>query len=1143
MPTGGDAASQRLITAAATPSAIFANNQLQQYRIATMNLATVRAPHKLAMFRDTIYSADVDIALLQEVYVADFLVPTGYTGYVSHASDTGSGVAILLRDGIPAEDIVYLHTARGMAITVFGVRIINIYAPSGSSRRQDRNTFFAEEVTPLFTGPQDDLILGGDFNSTQGPTDQLPRHSPCAALSVVIDRLRLVDTWTKLHGTRPGFTFYTAHSASRLDRIYLTRHLADGTRHAEVWPLAFSDHEAYICDVTLARQRVWHSRGLWKLNVSHLTAPDCRHRIENAWAQCLRRREAYDSTLSWWLSCAKPTLRKTLMSYGREVKAWRTSTLNFYYSILRDCVTMPFSPDRQTMVHRTKAQISLIMRRHLEGTVIRSRTCDRIAQEQPSMYHLLQERQRRRRSLIHVLIDAEGRRLDTQHAIGQALHSHFTRLYAAVPHSADLISEVAQLTPSTLPVEVVRELQEEVTMDEVLEAIKLGSNNKSPGPDGIPIEFYKSFQDLLAPTWTTIAQELMSPTTAVPNTFLDGIIIPIHKPHGLSRIEDYRPITLLNSDMKIFTRLLASRLKKVARYVISCDQTSLGGDNNIHTALCRYRDMIALAHYQRLPGALASLDFSQAFDRVDHSYLQTVLQHMGFPGGIVTVIMRLLNGANSKIMYNGRLTPPLVITRSVRQGCPLSTILYAFALEPLLQGLRQRLEGMTLHGNRFCCTAYADDLVLYLRSENDVRAALTWVATYGEASGSSLNVSKSKVLLIGEGLPEESVAPLSVAATVRCLGIDFSADLRRSAAINGRRLLQTIRASLADHRLRSLNIIQRAQYVNIYHASRIPHVARVLPIPTVLARRMLAALGSYVSSGMIFKVQYDSLTLPRERGGVGLTHVPTRVTALYVSSQLKIWRHCPQSLTGLLLSAFTPDSLVAPITISNIPVTFYHIRRLFLDLSYVYQSLPLARLSQTKTMYDLLQQCRPPNPIEIKYPQYAWRHIWKAVHARFLESDVQSAWYITVNGKQVNRHRLHRIHLADSPLCIHCGVDDTDAHRFECGQANDVWTLARRILAFLTRQTPAQIDINTLLFPGETFYPTTKTHSVNWIRGHTIRYLFDSGEKTVQEYWNFLNERHCVLTCNPRYQQYFSNFLRSAFQDPPRSWNVQAMRR
>lgn len=1134
---------RRLPSHEGVPRLMPAGTTCQHYRIATINVATIRSQHKLELFRNMIYGADIDIALLQEVYVAEFSTPYGFTSYISHASDTGSGVAILLREGLPAEDVLYLPNARGMALTLFGVRIVNVYAPSGSSHHRERLIFFAEEVTPLFLGPHNDMILGGDFNSTQRPQDQLPHHSPCAALEPILSRLQLVDTWRHVHGDRLGFTYYTAHSSSRLDRIYISRPLIGGTRQAEIWPVAFSDHEAYFCDVVLTRQAVWHGRGFWKMNVAHLASQDCRRIIEDTWITCQRRRQTYPSTISWWIHCAKPALRKTLICYGKDVADWKKSTMDFYYRILRDCSKMPYSPERHIMMKRAKAQILVLMRRHLDGVVVRSRTDDRMPHEQPSMYHILKDRRHRRRNLIYALIDEEGRRYDTQSTIGHALYNHYKNLYAEVLHSPELIEEVSRLTFGAVSGDVANELIAGVTADEVLDAIRAGSVNRSPGPDGLPLEFYRTFRDLLVPTFTSICQELMSPEVCIPEAFMEGIIVPVHKPNGGIRISDYRPITLLNSDMKIFTRLLAARLRHAARCVVSSDQASLGGDNNIRVALCRYRDMIAMARAQRLSGALASLDFSQAFDRIDHSFLMSVLRHMGFPDVVITILMRLLKGASSRILYNGRLTPPIVIGRSVRQGCPLSAILFAFALEPLLCGFRQRLLGLSFDGHRFCCTAYADDVVICVRNVDEVRAALSWVATYGEASGSLLNVRKSHAMFIGSGLPAGSVVPLIATDSIHCLGIDFSADLRRSAAFNCRRLLQRIRAGLLEHRFRSLDILQRVRHVNVYIASRVPHVAQVFPFPITMARRMLAAMASFVSNGLLFKVTYESLTLPRDRGGLGLYHVPDRARALYVSSQMTIWTRCPTSLTGLLLSNYVPASLPLPVVLSVIPAPFHYIRNLILDLRYLRLKMPAPLLLRTKAVYDVLQRSLPSNPIEQKYPHIDWRSVWRAVSSSFLDSDVQSIWYLTVNGKHVTRSRLHRIHLADSPLCSTCGVPDTDEHRFVCGTAADVWHLIRRIIAFLTRDVPERITPLSLLFPDRVYFPRAKTNAVNWIRGHAIHYLFGPTVKSEIGFWTYLTERHYVVVRHPKYRQYFSNFLGSAFHDPPRSWNVCSQER
>lgn len=683
---------------------------------------------------------------------------------------------------------------------------------------------------------------------------------------------------------------------------------------------------------------------------------------------------------------------------------------------------------------------------------------------------------------------------------------------------------------------------QEITEDEVLEALQKGAPNKCPGPDGFPLEFYQSFQTLMAPRWTVMYRELMSPAVPLPPAFVEGMIIPIHKPHGGAGIQDYRPLTLLNCDFKIFTRILAARFKGVLRLVLSLDQTSLGGDSNIQTALSDYRDVIALATTCRLRGALVSVDFSSAFDRVSHAYLATVMTHMNFPQDFVTVVMRLLRGASSKVLVNGRMMGPIKISRSVRQGCPLSTILYAIALEPLLCGLRNRLSGLTLRGHTFICRAYADDLVFMARSSEEVQSALHWITKYGTATGSCMNMAKSGAMAIGRGLPDGSVAPLKTMDTMKCLGIIFTNDVHRTAALNYKRLLQTTRTRVRDNRLRALNMIQRVVFVNTHLASRIPHLAQVLPMPVTIARRLLAAFGYFVSTGLLFKVRYETLTLPVTRGGLGLVNVRERAVALYVGTMIKMWSRHQTSFSGTLIEELAPPSRLAPVAVSHISPSLSHIRTFFVEYSYVYTELPNTRTAAARDIYRLLQQRHPSNIVEQRHPSVRWSVVWRSVHHLSLDTETRAMWYVLVNGKHVTRSRLHTIHMSDTPLCPHCNVMDTDEHRLVCGPAAEVWCLVQRIIAYFLRKRPSAIEARTLLFPDETYYPRAKTNAVTWIRGLSVFYLYQDGNKSVLDFWTFLQERHSLLLKIPRYRTFYANFLGSALQDPPRSWGVPGMR-
>lgn len=169
--------------------------------------------------------------------------------------------------------------------------------------------------------------------------------------------------------------------------------------------------------------------------------------------------------------------------------------------------------------------------------------------------------------------------------------------------------------------------------------------------------------------------------------------------------------------------------------------------------------------------------------------------------------------------------------------------------------------------------------------------------------------------------------------------------------------------------------------------------------------------------------------------------------------------------------------------------------------------------------------------------------VWRSLHHALIDTDARATWYLVVNGKCITRHRLHAIKMTDSPHCPQCHVLDTDEHRLMCGPAAEVWLFIKKILAFLCRTAPHTIEPQSLLFPDESFFPRTKTNAVNWIKGLSIYYLFHDREKSVLDFWTFLQDRFTSLLHNSRHRQYYANFLGSVFLDPPHSLGVPGMRR
>jgi len=184
--------------------------------------------------------------------------------------------------------------------------------------------------------------------------------------------------------------------------------------------------------------------------------------------------------------------------------------------------------------------------------------------------------------------------------------------------------------------------------------------------------------------------------------------------------EDYRPITLLNTDYKILGRTVASCLRGILAEILHPSQHGGVQGGGIFDAGATVRDAIAYAEKTQTPLCFLSLDFTEAFDRISHTYLFKLLSVYGFSTKFTAFIKNMYDQAHSTLHINGHTTSPFPIQCGVRQGCPLSMLLFALCLTPLLRLLDRTLTGIRIaRGTRTAAVAYADDITLFVTDPND----------------------------------------------------------------------------------------------------------------------------------------------------------------------------------------------------------------------------------------------------------------------------------------------------------------------------------------------------------------------------------------------------------------------------------------
>jgi hypothetical protein len=148
-------------------------------------------------------------------------------------------------------------------------------------------------------------------------------------------------------------------------------------------------------------------------------------------------------------------------------------------------------------------------------------------------------------------------------------------------------------------------------------------------------------------------------------------------------VANYQPISSMNTDCKMYTNLVNARLAPWAMTKLHDNQKGFVPLRYIteHTRLCA--EIAHLSNLTETPGYIVSLDQAKAYDRVDLPLLLDTLSAMGLPADLITMIRDITSECRTRVRINSGYSCTFKLRRGVRQGDPLSCLLFAFSIEPM----------------------------------------------------------------------------------------------------------------------------------------------------------------------------------------------------------------------------------------------------------------------------------------------------------------------------------------------------------------------------------------------------------------------------------------------------------------------------
>ena len=363
---------------------------------------------------------------------------------------------------------------------------------------------------------------------------------------------------------------------------------------------------------------------------------------------------------------------------------------------------------------------------------------------------------RKKNNLILALHDMDGKWVDTPNLITNSFIDFYTHLLGTTMESRcgvyDHIIKQGRCLESNqhLLLDCI------FSQEDIKKAVFSINKNKAPGLDGYNSAFFQHSWDIIGDEISWAIQDAFRSRKLLREINITAVTL-IPKVNVPKSVKDYRPIACCTIIYKCITKLICSQLGKVLPSVISSNQGAfVSGRNIIHNVLL-CQDLVKLYRpSQKQRGCLMKLDITKAYDTVEWSFIEDMLTHLGFPTHFIEMVMTCITTPAYSLLINGNPTPLILPKRGLRQGDPLSPLLFTLCMEYGTRILQQaaNIPGFKFHPRckslRLNNLWFADDMLLFCRGDIDsIAMMISSLKLFSETTGLQISAEKSEIYLAG----------------------------------------------------------------------------------------------------------------------------------------------------------------------------------------------------------------------------------------------------------------------------------------------------------------------------------------------------------------------------------------------------------
>ena len=753
------------------------------------------------------------------------------------------------------------------------------------------------QLSTLSISLETTIAFAGDFNfyfdmgleATGGnPTT---KTQSIAKFINIKEKYDLCDIWRVRNPNAKKYTFrqrhHTGYLQRRLDYIFVSNHMQPNVNKTDIKIAISTDHSPVYMDINTDDGAVQRGPGFWKYNSSLKNDPNYKDELIHVIRTHLNNAQNMDKQLK--MELLKYEVKKFTMHYTKNIsrqKRARKQTLELKLETM-------LANDQQNSDEYINAHADLEELYDEIATGIRIRSkCSWYEQGEKSTKYFLNLEKKNAKTSTLTRINKGNDTLSNQKEILAEIEAFYKKLFTNNNNTSkeSVQNFLSQYTTPVLSEADQASLSIDITDEELYAALSEMPDDRSPGNDGLSCEFYKLFWDeIKLPYKEAIMQGRVKREFSISQR--QAIIRLIEKKdRDKTEIANWRPISLLNVDLKIISKVLANRLKIFLDKIITSNQTAYVKDRFIGESSRLLSDILELTDYLKIGALLVTIDFQKAFDSLNHTFIIETCRKFGIPEYMLVWIETLLNNQESCVINGGTTTKYFKLERGARQGDPIAAYLFIIALEMLFIMVKkdEAIKPLEMCNSKFLYSAYADDVSFYLKDSNSVYALVHVIKTFSKYSDLKPNYDKCEIAGIGvlKGVNRAlcGFKPVDLTkSTIKVLGMHYSYNKTLQNEKKFSDTITKIENLLRVWRQRNLSLEGKITVFKSLAISKIVYIAFLSDIPTYIIETLKKIQNGFLWNGKRAKIKHHTLCNSYETGGLQSVDIETKMKALHLS--------------------------------------------------------------------------------------------------------------------------------------------------------------------------------------------------------------------------------------------------------------------